>query len=63
MLYLHPTTVVRYITTFVSRLSSSCGRNISGKENSGVDLACGFPVKASVVRVRYALRSRTNVLG
>ena len=51
MLNLHPTIVVRYNTTFVIRLPSSCGRNISGKENSGVDPPCGFPVKAFVVRV------------
>ena len=51
MLNLHSTIVVRYNTTFLIRLPSSCGRNISGKENSGVDPPCGFPVKAFVVRV------------
>ena len=33
------------------RLPCSYGRKISGRENSGVDSACGFPVKAFVVRV------------
>ena len=51
MLNLNSTIVVRYNTTFLIRLPSSCGRNISGKENSGVDPPCGFPVKAFVVRV------------
>ena len=51
MLYLHQTIVVRYNTIFEIRLPSSCGRNISGKENSGVDPPCGFPVRAFFVKV------------
>ena len=39
-------TLTKLSLVFVSRLPCSCGRNISGKENSGVDPACGFPVKA-----------------